>query len=119
MLPNSYGPMIRYSDHPADLSNLGIYGFQQRLVAGAARLYDLLVPGGHLVVLIGLLRTRGRIHRFHQDLIAWREPTEPELVKVQHACTSDQTDYGAARFIPIVHEYVLIWRKPSANGGGR
>lgn len=114
-----YGPMIRYSEHPRDISTVPIETFRKLLVVGAERLYRVLAPGGHLAVLMGIYRKKGQIHRFHLDLIDWKAPTEPELVKVQHNCHSDRTDYSDhARFIPILHEYVLIWRKPAGQEGG-
>lgn len=110
-----YGPMIRYSDHARDISTLPTPEFRRVLGLGAQRLYDLLLPGGHLVILIGVYRKDGVIHRFHCDLMAWKEPTEPELIKLQHNCTSDRQEYSG-RFIPILHEYVLIWRKVPNRG---
>lgn len=109
-----YGPMIRYSDHPRDLSTLPIPEFRRVLTMGAQRLYEQLSVGGHLAILMGVYRKGGDLYRFPLDLMAWREPTEPEIIKVQHHCTSDRQDYSG-RFIPIVHEYLLIWKKGGAR----
>lgn len=113
-----YGPMIRYSEHPRDLSTVPVERFCELLRIGAQRLWLLLPPGGHLCVLVGVWRQKGRIWDFHRELLAWREPTEPVIVKVQHNCDSDRKRYRGGRFIPIVHEHLLIWRKPETGGGG-
>jgi len=105
-----YGPMIHYSQDSRDLSTFPIPVFRQKLIQGANLLYHLLCPGGHLVVLIGTLRRKGKIFRFNVDLINWKEPTEPEIVKIQHNCASDTTAYSG-KFIPIVDERILVWQK--------
>jgi hypothetical protein len=92
------------------LSNLPVKDFRQKLIDGAELLFDLLCDGGRLAVLIGTLRKQGRIYRFNVDLINWREPTEPEIIKIQHNCASDTTAYSG-KFIPIIDERLLIWKK--------
>lgn len=105
-----YGSMIRYSNDPRDLSTLPVDDFRQKLTTGAGLLYNLLVGSGHLAILIGTLRKQGKIYRFNVDLINWKEPTEPEIIKLQHNCSSDRTLYSG-KFIPIVDERLLIWQK--------
>lgn len=105
-----YGPMIRYSTDPRDLSILPVPEFRQKLILGAEILYNVLAPEGHLAILIGTFRRKGKIYRFNVDLINWKEPAEPEIVKIQHDCASDKIKYSG-KFIPIVDERVLIWRK--------
>lgn len=113
-----YGGMIRYSDHPRDLSTVPVERFCELLQLGAQRLWLTLAPGGHLAILIGIWRHQGRVWDFHRELVAWREPTEPVMIKVQHNCDSDRTDYRRARFIPILHENLLVWRKPAGGLSG-
>jgi hypothetical protein len=105
-----YGDMIRYSQNSKDLSTMPIPVFRQKLISGAQLLYKIIADGGHLAILIGTLRRQGKIYRFNVDLINWQEPTEPEIIKVQHNCASDKTNYSG-KFIPIVDERVLIWKK--------
>ncbi len=111
-----YGPMIKYSEHPRDISLVPVETFRRLLTVGADRLYQLLAPGGHLAVLIGVWRKRSTIYCFHRDLVAWKEPTEPEIIKVQHNATSNTTTYNGGKFIPILHEYLLIYKKPTEGG---
>jgi len=110
-----YGPMIRYGESDQDLSTLSIPKFKEALVAMADLLFEEAVAdGGHLAILIGTLRKNGRIHAFARDLVAWREPSEPEIVKIQHNVTSPSSRTGQLygnRFIPILDERVLIWKK--------
>jgi len=112
-----YASMIKYSDNPLDLSGLTVPEFREALIAVADLLFrEAVVDGGRLAVLIGTMRKNGRIFAFARDLITdWREPTEPEIVKVQHHVTSKSTRAAQLfgnRFIPIVDERVLVWRKP-------
>ena len=89
-----YGSMIRYSKDARDLSDLPIPKFRRKLIQGADLLYNLLCSTGHLAILIGTMRKNGKIHRFNVDLINWMEPTEPEIIKIQHNCKSDSTFYS-------------------------
>jgi len=111
-----YGPMIKYSDKDEDLSNHYVEDFERKLIPGAELLYNLLAPYGHLVILIGTYRSQGKIYRFNVDLIYWKEPTEPEIIKVQHNCQSDKFSYSS-NFIAIADERILIWKKPKKKKG--
>lgn len=112
-----YGPMIRYSKDSRDLSMLPVEEFRPKLIQGGNLLYNLLCPGGRLAILIGTLRRHGKIYRFNVDLINWKEPTEPEIIKVQHNCASNNNAYSG-NFIPIVDERLLIWQKTKERGDG-
>lgn len=110
-----YADMISYGDKPPCLSTLKPRQFGEVLVKLAALLFnEAVAPGGHLAILIGSLRRNGKVWAFSRDLIEWREPSEPEIIKVQHNVASASTRTGMLygnRFIPIVDERVLIWRK--------
>lgn len=110
-----YADMIKYSTNPRDLSNMPPAIFRKRLIQGAQILYDLVCPDGHLVILIGTKRWKGKIFRFNVNLINWKEPTEPEIIKVQHNCDSNSRSYSG-KFIPILDERILIWKKPRLEG---
>lgn len=81
--------------------------------------------GGRLVLIVADVKLsreerlrRGepaRIYPIAQDLSFWGTP-EQNLIKVQNNMLSNRKDYGAKtgkkqRFIPIVHEYVIVIRK--------
>jgi len=110
-----YADMIPYGEEPPCLSTLKPAQFGKVLVKLAELLLTHAVAeGGHLAILVGSLRRGGRIWNFARDLIEWREPSEPEIIKVQHHVTSSATRTGMMYgnpFIPIVDERVLIWRK--------
>jgi hypothetical protein len=114
-----YWNIIKYSDDPRDLSNIGKYeDFIENLARACKRLFKALEPnGGHLVVLLGDVRKRGKYYFIFRDLISrLGDPDYPILIKAQHNVTSFGRRYSIEYFIPLAHEYVLIWR---VGGPGR
>jgi len=111
-----YWDIVRYSDDPKDLSNCqSLEEFELKLNRSVERLFQALKPGGILAVLIGDKRKDGRYYPLFRSLLF--TPSIGELkalvVKVQHNCRSDSRNYGARNpfFIPIKHEYCLLFRK--------
>ncbi len=72
--------------------------------------------GGHYATLIGDLRSKGRFRSFQADYIQImpRDELVGVVIKAQHNCVSDRRTYGG-RFIPIQHEYLLVWEKKAAS----
>lgn len=108
-----YWPGFQYSDHPNDLSNArGYDDFAARLRAGFERLATVVTPTGRVVILIGDGRKNGVFFPIHSDLIRWNVlPLEAVLIKDgQHERHAQHFRYGPARFIPTLHEYVLIFK---------
>lgn len=108
-----YWNIIKYSDDPRDLSNISRYSdFVENLAQACQRLFDALKPqGGHLVVLLGDVRRRGKYYFIFRDLISKvGDPDYPIMIKAQHNVKSFGRRYGIENFIPLAHEYVLIWR---------
>lgn len=108
-----YWNIIKYSDDPRDLSNISKYeDFIESLARACKRLRKTLEPnGGHLAVLVGDVRKRGKYYFIFRDLIArLGDPDYPILIKAQHNVTSFGRKYSIEYFIPLAHEYVLIWR---------
>lgn len=68
--------------------------------------------GGRYCTLIGDLRKNGTYRSYQADFIAMMPKTELEsvVIKTQHNCVSDRRQYSG-RFIPIQHEYLLIWKR--------
>jgi hypothetical protein len=68
--------------------------------------------GGHYVSLIGDLRRKGEYYSFQSDFINMMPKNELAgvVVKAQHNTLSGRNNY-AGNFIPIAHEYLLIWKK--------
>lgn len=108
-----YWDIIRYSDHPADLS--GIADFQEfigSLTVCLRRCSESLVRGGVLAVLIGDVRRRGQYYCLAQHVMQMAGELGDlvsVIIKAQHNCTSDRTRYSAMKHPPIKHEYCLLF----------
>lgn len=68
--------------------------------------------GGIYTSLIGDIRKNGSFRSLQSDFISMMPKSEliSVVVKAQHNCKSDYRSYSGS-FIPILHEYLLIWRK--------
>jgi hypothetical protein len=72
-----------------------------------------MAPDGRLVMLIGDGRKSGVFYSIHNELIQWRVlQLEAILIKDgEHARRARHFRYGPTRFIPTLHEYVLIFKR--------
>ncbi|WP_187648715.1 hypothetical protein [Nitrosophilus labii] len=72
--------------------------------------------GGIYTTLIGDMRKNGSYRSFQADFIGMMPKNEllNVVIKVQHNMMSNKTHYSG-KFIPIVHEYLLIWRKSAKS----
>lgn len=75
------------------------------------KIYDIIVPGGRHVILIGDVRKKGKYFSIIKDMV-WYGEIEAHLIKVQHNTKSQNKKYANNNFIPIAHEHVLVFRKP-------
>lgn len=68
--------------------------------------------GGIYCTLIGDTRGNGQFRSYQADFIKMMPSSELKSVaiKLQHNCLSDGKVYSG-NFIPILHEYLLIWQK--------
>lgn len=68
--------------------------------------------GGIYCVLIGDMRRKREFHSLQADYIRMmpKEELVSVTIKVQHNCLSDSIRYRGD-FIPIRHEYLLVWKK--------
>jgi hypothetical protein len=108
-----YWPGHQYSTRPNDLSNADDFeDFEARLRTGFERLREVVTPTGRLVILIGDGRKNGVFYPIHSDLIRWNVlPLDAVLIKDgQHERRAQHFRYGPAKFIPTLHEYVLIFK---------
>jgi transcriptional regulator with XRE-family HTH domain len=108
-----YWPGHRYSNHPNDLSTASRPDdFLARLRTGFERLRAVVAPEGRVVILIGDGRKNGVFYPIHTDIIRWGVlPLDTVLIKDgQHERHAQHFRYGPARFIPTLHEYVLIFK---------
>ncbi len=73
---------------------------------------EATVPDGVYCTLIGDMRKSGTFRSFQSDFIQMMPKDEliSVTIKLQHNCLSDSRRYGGS-FVPILHEYLLIWKK--------
>jgi len=117
-----YWTMIPYSGKvwgdapdPRDLSHVPTYEDYLRLLGRAlGNAMAAVCSGGHLAILVGDIRSRGRYYSPQADIVARGESylgqLEGILIKVQHNTTSEGKRY-AGRFVPILHEYLIVFRR--------
>ena len=113
-----YGEMITYSGHmwgaahPDDLSRSGNgVKFLSRLEFALMNIYDCLKDQGHYSVLIGDMRKNGEYYSWQADIITMGVgKLRNVIIKQQHNCQSNNAFYSG-NFIPIMHEYLLIFMK--------
>jgi hypothetical protein len=113
-----YGDMITYSGNvwgeptEGDLSRCrDAAEFVDKLQLALINIYDALNRDGHYAVLIGDHRKNGEFRSYQADVIAMGIGSlQNVVIKAQHNCVSDRRSY-TGRFIPIRHEYLLVFRK--------
>jgi len=98
--------------HPNNLSRCpSLADYLEKLECCMARLLKHLTPKGHLCLLCSDPRKDGVIQPIHSAIIGFNLATlDAVLVKLIEG-RSRYFDYGSAPFIPIVHEYVLIFSR--------
>lgn len=110
-----YWNIIRYSDHPDDLSTMDDYRqFSAALEVCLRRCHESLVSGGRLAVLMGDVRRQGTytpIIREVLNLDGVLGAVRSVVIKAQHNCRSDAKTYGAMPDVPIKHEYCVVFEK--------
>ena len=113
-----YHNMIVYSGkvwgdapNPDDLSRAPSYeAFLKALNRVQYNAYQALRSGGHLAVLVGDLKRKGKLYPIQRDMRWYGEPLQM-IIKTQHNVASARKSYGG-KFVPIMHEYLIVTRKP-------
>lgn len=101
----------RNKPHPNDLSRCSSYeDFIKKLDIAHAKMYNSLRKGGHLAILVGDVKKRGVFYSIIKNM-SWYGTPQQHIIKLQHNCFSDSIQYGNSKFIPIVHEHLIILRK--------
>lgn len=107
-----YYKMIKYSDDPRDLSNKTKYSeFLWDLNLCLLKCWSSLRTGGLLILQIGDMRKAGKYYFMASDINFKPFALKNVLIKRQHNVRSSGFSYGKKRFIPIKHEFVLVWQK--------
>jgi AraC-like DNA-binding protein len=96
--------------HPNNLSRCpSLADYLNKLKLCMSRLLNHLIREGHLCILCGDVRKQGIIQPIHSAIISFElAALEAVLIKKIEG-RSRYFDYGNAPFIPILHEYVLIF----------
>lgn len=101
-----------YDPREFDLSRIPTWeGFVEAMNYAMIKQFAALEKGGRIAVLMGDIKKRGRLYSMLAE-IAKPGTMEQIIIKAQHNCFSDRTQYSG-NFIPIQHEYVLVCRKDS------
>lgn len=101
-----------YDPREFDLSRIESWDkFVEAMNYAMMKQYTALEKGGRMAVLMGDIKKRGKLYSMLAE-IAKPGTLENIIIKTQHNCFSDKTRYSG-RFIPILHEYVMIVRKDS------
>ena len=96
-----------------DLSRAGGWNeFVRRMNYCCMKQFSALEKGGRMFILMGDIKKKGRLYSMLNDIVK-PGTMEQIIIKMQHNCVSDSRSY-AGRFVPIVHEYLLVLRKDNA-----
>lgn len=120
-----YAEMIEYSGKvwgtemlPNDLSNPNISKdeFLEKSQVMLMNQREATRDGGLYATLIGDMRKKGQFWSFQADYQMLMPKSEliSVAIKMQHNCMSNGKSYGGS-FVPITHEYLLIWKKKTAS----
>lgn len=122
-----YADMITYSDsqysaaevmqkygidsNAADLSHIKDWDkFVEMMNYCMMKQFASLEKGGRMAVLMGDMKRKGKLYSMISEIV--KPGLENICIKAQHNCVSDSRQYSG-KFIPIVHEYLMICRKDS------
>lgn len=75
--------------------------------------FSAMDPGARMSILMGDVRRNGRCRSMLNDIVKPGE-LEQVIIKMQHNCVSNGQTYAHKMFVPIVHEYILVVKKPEA-----
>jgi len=119
-----YGAMIIYSGkvwgkeaHPDDLSRCATDDeFHEKMQTVLFNQRDATAHGGYYGAIIGDWRRNGTYTSYQSEMISRMPKNElaAVLIKAQHNCRSNVTQYRAMRLPFILHEYIVLWRKKEA-----
>lgn len=101
-----------YDPRKTDLSRITAWDdFVKALNYCMMKQFSALEAGGRMAVLVGDIKKQGHLYSMIFELI---KPglLENVVIKMQHNCMSDSTQYSG-KFIPIMHEYLLLLKKQS------
>ena len=99
-----------YDPRKFDLSRIQNWDqFVEAMNYAMMKQFTALEKGGRMAVLMGDIKKKGKLYSMISEIIK-PGTLENIIIKTQHNCFSDNIQYNG-KFIPILHEYVLIVRK--------
>lgn len=99
-----------YDPKQLDLSRIGNWeDFVNAMNYAMMKQYTALENGGRMAVLMGDIKKKGKLYSMLSEIVK-PGTLENIIIKAQHNCFSNQIQYSG-KFIPILHEYVMIVRK--------
>lgn len=102
----------RYGYDPTKLDLSRIAGWDDFVKAmnyAMMKQFTALENGGRMAVLMGDIKKKGKLYSMISEIVK-PGTLENIIIKAQHNCFSDNIEY-TGKFIPILHEYVMIVRK--------
>ena len=101
-----------YDPKRLDLSRIESWDdFVKAMNYAMMKQFSALENGGRMAVLMGDIKKKGRLYSMLAEIVK-PGTLENIIIKAQHNCFSGRTQYSG-KFIPILHEYVMIVRKDS------
>lgn len=102
-----------YDPRQSDLSRIPDWShFVEAMNYAMMKQYSALEKGGRIAVLMGDIKKKGKLYSMLSEIMK-PGTLENIIIKAQHNCFSDQIQYSG-KFIPILHEYVMIVRKDTS-----
>lgn len=102
-----------YDPKQSDLSRIREWDrFVEAMNYAMMKQYSALEKGGRIAVLMGDIKKKGKLYSMLAEIVK-PGTLENIIIKAQHNCFSDQIQYSG-KFIPILHEYVMIVRKDNS-----
>lgn len=102
-----------YNPMQVDLSRISDWDrFVETMNYAMLKQFTALEKGGRMAVLMGDIKKKGKLYSMISEIVK-PGTLENIIIKVQHNCFSDNTQYSGS-FIPILHEYVMIVRKDNS-----
>ena len=99
-----------YDPRKLDLSRIPSWDqFVEAMNYAMMKQFTALEKGGRMAVLMGDIKKKGKLYSMLAEIVK-PGTLENIIIKAQHNCFSDNVQYSG-RFIPILHEYVMIVRK--------
>ena len=99
-----------YDPRQSDLSRIPTWEeFVKAMNYCMMKQFCALEKGGRMAVLVGDIKKKGKLYSMIFELVK-PGTLENVIIKAQHNCFSENTQYSG-KFIPIVHEYLLLLRK--------